>query len=98
LRGLNIVLKWSTRGSGTRTVAVWVSICSELKAAVSTWLWVRALKIVVLVLLGRPMMPICMPYLPSKHKATNTGRFGTGYSITEKQFRKHSGGFSPAQD
>ncbi len=45
----------------------------HLAVAGATWLWVRALKIVVLVLLGRPVMPICMPYLRSNEQSDRRG-------------------------
>jgi len=59
LRGLNMFDRTSTRGSGTSTIAVWISSVPEEYAAVSICPRVSALKMVVLVLLGSPMMPIC---------------------------------------
>ena len=50
----------STRGSGTLTTAVWTSTWPLEKAAVVVSLRVKALKIVVLPALGKPMMPICI--------------------------------------
>jgi hypothetical protein len=41
-------------------MAVWTSIFPELVIEVSSWLPVRALKIVVLVLFGKPTIPICI--------------------------------------
>ncbi len=64
----------------------------HLAVAGATWLWVRALKIVVLVLLGRPMMPICIPYLRTNEQSDRCGPLCRGLFYHKGAVLQRSGG------